>query len=653
MTEHVSLLLGRLGPDALPFYSWVAFSGALVTLAGGVGFLAVVTWLGQWRALWTGWLTSVDHKRIGIMYIVLALVMLVRGFVDAIMMRLQQALSYNSDGYLPPEHFEQIFSSHGTIMIFFMAMPFMTGLLNYIIPLQIGARDVAFPVLNAISFWLTAAGAGLMLISLVIGRFSTAGWTGYPPYSGVEFTPGVGVDYWIWSIMVSGVGTTMTGINFVVTILRKRAPGMLLMRMPMFTWTGLCSSILIIFAFPALTVATGMLALDRTLGMHFFTNDAGGNMMNYMNLFWIWGHPEVYILILPAFGIFSEVVATFSSKRLFGYPSLVYATAVIAILSFTVWLHHFFTMGASANVNAVFGIATMVIAVPTGVKVFDWLFTMFRGRIRFEPPMLYTIGFMCLFVIGGMSGVLLAIPPINYSTHNTTFLVAHFHNMVIPGVLFGYLAGYMYWFPKAFGFHLDPTWGARSFWFWLIGFLLAFMPLYLLGLMGMPRRMETYGNAEWQPLLIVAFIGACLILMGIVCLVIQLWVSIKYRRALRDTTGDPWDGRTLEWSMPSPPPEWNFDAVPVVTTRDAFHEAKYSGTPMKSVPQPGTLHVPRNSVVGPCMGFGGFCVGFGAVWFIWWLALAGLAVAVGALIGRAFVQNTEREVAPDLGAKTT
>ena len=653
MTEDFTFLFGRLGLDALPLYSWVALSGAVVTLAGGVGFLAIVTWLGKWRELWTGWLTSVDHKRIGIMYIVLALIMLVRGFVDAIMMRLQQAMAYNSDGYLPPEHFEQIFSSHGTIMIFFMAMPFMTGLLNYIVPLQIGARDVAFPVMNAISFWLTAAGAGLMLISLVIGKFSTAGWTGYPPYSGIEFTPGVGVDYWIWSVLVSGVGTTMTGINFVVTILRKRAPGMLLMRMPMFTWTGLCSSVLIIFAFPALTVSTAMLALDRTLGMHFFTNSDGGNVMNYMNLFWIWGHPEVYILILPAFGVFSEVVATFSSKRLFGYPSLVYATAVIGLLSFTVWLHHFFTMGAGANVNAIFGIATMVIAVPTGVKVFDWLFTMFRGRIRFEPPMLFTIGFMCLFVIGGMSGVLLAIPPINYSTHNTTFLVAHFHNMIIPGVLFGYLAGYMYWFPKAFGFRLDDTWGVRAFWFWLVGFLLAFMPLYALGLMGMPRRMETYGNSEWQPLLIIAFVGACLILMGIVSLVMQLWVSVKYRRALQDTTGDPWDGRTLEWSVPSPPPAWNFDKIPRITSRDAFHEAKYSGHPLVSVSEDGPLHMPRNSIIGPCMGFAGFCIGFGAVWYIWWLALAGLAVAVSALIGRSFVQDTESEVFPGQKAEMT
>ena len=452
-------MLGKLTIDALPFYSWVAMSGALVTVLGGVIVFAVVTYLGAWRYLWNEWLTSVDHKRIGIMYIVMALVMLIRGFVDAIMMRAQQAFALNSEGYLPPEHFEQIFSSHGTIMIFFMAMPFVSGLFNIVMPQQIGARDVAFPFMNAVSLWLTAAGAALVLVSLVVGRFSEAGWTGYPPYSGIEYSPGVGVDYWLWALAVSGVGSTLTGINFVVTILKMRAPGMTLMRMPMFTWTTLVVSLLMAFAFPALTVVAVQLGLDRYLGFHFFTNGDGGNMMNFANLLWIWGHPEVYILILPAFGVYSEVVATFSGKRLFGYDSLVYATGCIGILSFTVWLHHFFTMGSSANVNAFFGIATMVIAVPTGVKVFDWLFTMYRGRIVFHPSMYWTVGFIVTFVIGGMSGVLLALPPADYLMHNSTFLVAHFHNVLIPGALFGYFAGMNYWFPKAFGFKLNETWG--------------------------------------------------------------------------------------------------------------------------------------------------------------------------------------------------
>ncbi|MDX2317059.1 MAG: cbb3-type cytochrome c oxidase subunit I, partial [Hyphomicrobiaceae bacterium] len=483
-------MLGRLTIDSLPFYSFIAASGAGVTVLGALLVIGVITWFGAWRYVWTDWLTSLDHKKIGIMYIMVALVMLLRGFVDAAMMRSQQAIAFNSDGYLPPSHFDQIFTSHGTIMIFFMAMPFMAGLVNLIMPQQIGSRDVAFPFMNSISLWLTIAGAGLVLVSLVIGKFSTAGWTGYPPYSEAEFTPGVGVDYWIWAVLISGVGSTMSGINFVATIVKCRAPGMYMFRMPLFSWTVFVTAALMVFAFPALTVACVMLMLDRTLDMHFFTNGMGGNMMNYINLFWLWGHPEVYILVLPAFGVFSEVVAIFSQKRLFAYLSLVFATMAIAFLSFTVWLHHFFTMGSSARVNSFFGTMTSIIAVPTGVKVFDWLMTMFRGRIVFKPPMLYMIGFLVLFVIGGLSGVLLALPPVDYLVHNTTFLVAHFHNVIIPGVLFGYLAGYMLWFPKAFGFKLNEKWGAWSFWCWTIGFILAFMPLYVLGLLGMPRRME-------------------------------------------------------------------------------------------------------------------------------------------------------------------
>ncbi|MEH6524443.1 MAG: cytochrome o ubiquinol oxidase subunit I [Sneathiella sp.] len=634
-------MLGRLTIDALPLYSWVAMGGAAVTILGGAAVFLLVTWLGKWRFLWTEWLTSVDHKRIGVMYIVLAAVMLLRGFVDAIMMRAQQAFAVNNEGYLPADHFDQIFSSHGTIMIFFVAMPFLAGLMNVIVPQQIGARDVAFPFLNSLSFWLTASGAGLVLVSLVIGKFSTAGWTGYPPYSGIEYNPGVGVDYWIWALLVSGVGSTLTGINFMVTILKNRAPGMTLMRMPLFTWTSLCSSILIVFSFPALTVAVGLLSLDRIFGMHFFTNGDGGNMMNFANLIWIWGHPEVYILILPAFGIFSEVVATFSRKALFGYKSLVYATACIALLSFTVWLHHFFTMGSSANVNAFFGTATMIIAIPTGVKIFDWLFTMYGGKIRFHPSMMFTVGFLISFAIGGMTGVLLALPPADYLMHNSTFLVAHFHNVIIPGVLFGYFAGVQYWFPKAFGFTLNEKWGARAFWMWIIGFYLAFMPLYALGFLGMSRRMEHYDNAEWQPYLVVAALGAVIILGGIICNIIQLVVSFRDRDATEDTTGDPWDGRTLEWATSSPPAPYNFAVIPQVNGLDAFTAMKENGTAYVQPDAYEDIEMPNNTSLGIIIGGLGFVIGFAMIWYIWWLAISAFIGVLACLIIRSSMDNTD------------
>jgi cytochrome o ubiquinol oxidase subunit 1 len=632
---------GRLTFDSLPFYSAIAASGAGVTVLGALSVMAVITYFGAWRLVLFDWVSSLDHKKIGIMYIMVALVMLMRGFIDAAMMRSQQAIAFNSDGYLPPGHFDQIFSSHGTIMIFFMAMPFLSGLINLIMPQQLGSRDVAFPFMNAISLWFTTAGAGLVLISLVIGKFSTAGWTGYPPYSGPEYTPGVGVDYWLWAVLISGVGSTMTGINFLVTIIKCRAPGMTLLRLPLFTWTVLVTSVLMIFAFPALTVACVMLALDRTAGFHFFTNAMGGNMMNYINLFWLWGHPEVYILILPAFGVFSEVVAVFSQKRLFGYISLVLAPCAIGLLSFTVWLHHFFTMGSSANVNSFFGVMTTIIAVPTGVKVFDWLLTMYRGRIIFKPPMLYTIGFLVTFCIGGLSGVLLAMPPVDYLMHNTTFLIAHFHNMIIPGVLFGYLAGYMFWFPKAFGFKLNEKWGAWSFWCWIIGFYLAFMPLYVLGLLGMPRRMEHYEIAAWQPHLIVAAIGAFIILLGIVCLIVQLVVSIRDRQQALDLTGDPWNGRSLEWLTSSPPAPYNFALVPQVQSIDAFWDMKQRGVAYERPDRYVDIVLPKNTFLSAVIGGAGFVFGFSMVWYIWWLALLCLAVIFLAIVIRASQDDTD------------
>ncbi|MET0029149.1 MAG: cytochrome o ubiquinol oxidase subunit I [Candidatus Thiodiazotropha sp.] len=635
-------MLGKLTLQAIPYDNPIVMGAVAFMLLCAAAILGYITRQRRWGYLWLEWLTSVDHKRIGIMYIVLALIMLLRGFADAAMMRVQQALAVGeAQGYLPPHHYDQIFSAHGTIMIFFMAMPFLTGLINIVVPQQIGTRDVAFPFLNSVSLWLTASAAMLVMLSLGVGEFSTAGWTGYPPYSELSYSPSVGVDYWIWAVQISGVGSTLTGINFLVTILKNRAPGMTLMRMPLFTWTAFCVSILMVLAFPGLTVATGLLALDRYLDMHFFTNGAGGNMMNYANLFWIWGHPEVYILILPAFGIFSEIVATFSSKRLFGYHSLVWATMVIALLSFTVWLHHFFTMGAGANVNAAFGIATMLIAIPTGVKLFDWLLTLYRGRIRFSTPMLFTLGFIPSFAIGGAAGVLLAVPPVDFMMHNSEFLVAHFHNMLIPGALFGYLAGYMYWFPKAFGFRLDERWGRQAFWSWLIGFQLAFLPLYALGLMGMPRRMEHYGNAAWQPWLIVAALGAALIFYGIVCLIIQLIVSVRRREALADTTGDPWDGRTLEWATASPPPIYNFAIIPRVDAIDAFWAMKQRGAGTPTPDEYSDIWLPRNSAVGVYLGVFSFLLGFALIWHIDWMALISLLGIVAGVIARSFNDQTE------------
>lgn len=638
-------MLGKLSLQALPLDKPIVMAAVIFMLLVVAVVVVMITRHRAWRPLWQDWLTSVDHKRIGVMYIVLALVMLARGFVDAIMMRTQQAMALGADsGYLPPDHFDQIFSAHGTLMIFFMAMPFLSGLMNIVVPLQIGTRDVAFPTLNAISLWLTAAAGMLVMVSLGVGEFSTAGWTGYPPYAELAYSPGVGVDYWIWALQIAGIGSTLTGINFVVTIMRNRAPGMTYMRLPLFTWTALCTAVLMVIAFPALTVATGLLALDRYADMHFFTNTAGGNMMNYTNLFWIWGHPEVYILILPAFGVFSEVVATFSSKRLYGYRSLVYSTVAITLLSTTVWLHHFFTMGSSANVNAFFGIATMIIAVPTGVKIFDWLLTMYRGRVRFSTPMLWVLGFIPAFAIGGATGVMLAIPPIDYLVHNTVFLVAHFHNMLIPGALFGYLAGYMYWFPKVFGFRLDDRWGRRAFWCWAIGFQLAFLPLYALGLLGMPRRMEHYADPSWQPWLIAAALGAVLIGLGIFSLGAQLWVSIRDRKRLADTTGDPWDARTLEWATSSPPPPYNFAVIPRVHSLDAFTEMKAQGVPESTETPPTHIAMPANEATGFVIGGLAFVLGFALIWHIFWLAAVGLAGIMVTVIVRSFFGEREIQI---------
>lgn len=628
-------MFGKLSLSVIPYHDPIVMGAVVGSLLGALAVLGLITYLRKWPYLWREWLTSVDHKKIGIMYVILSLIMLLRGFSDALMLRAQQAMAMGaSQGFLPPDHFNQIFSAHGTIMILFMAMPFLSGLMNIVVPQQIGARDVAFPFLNAVSLWFSVAGALLVMISLGVGEFSRAGWSGYTPLTELAFSPDSGVDYWIWSIQISGVGTLLTGINFLVTILKMRAPGMTLMRMPLFTWTALLTNILIIFAFPMLTVALALLSMDRTLDMHFFTNDLGGNTMMYINLFWTWGHPEVYIVILPAFGIYSEVVATFSRKRIFGYTSLVYATAVIMFLSFAVWAHHFFTMGTSANVNIFFGISTMVIAIPTGVKVFNWLFTMYKGRVRLTTPMCWTIGFLTTFVLGGLTGVLMSIPPADYVLHNSLFLIAHFHNMLIPGTLFGFLAGFAYWFPKATGFKLDETWGKRSFWCWLVGFYMAFVPLYALGFMGMPRRLQHYDNPAWQLPLIIAALGTLVIAAGIGCMLVQLFVSFLNRKANADTTGDPWDGRTLEWATASPPAPYNFAVIPEVRDIDAFWDMKQRGVAHVRPERYEDIVMPRNSWHGFVLGCVALVWGFALIWHIWWLAAAATAALIAVVIAR-------------------
>jgi len=630
-------MFGNLSWDAIPLNEPIPLATVLILIIGMLGLLTLVTWKGWWPYLWREWITSTDHKRIGVMYVVLALVMLLRGFADAIMMRTQLALAAgHAAGYLPPDHYNQIFSAHGTIMIFFVAMTFVIGLMNFVLPLQLGVRDVAFPVLNSVSFWLTAAGVLLVNVSLGIGEFARTGWLAYPPLSEIAYSPGVGVDYYLWSLQISGLGTLLSGINLTTTILKLRAPGMGYGRMPVFCWTALASNLLIIAAFPILTATFAMLLLDRYLGFHFFTNDSGGNPMMYVNLIWGWGHPEVYILILPAFGVFSEVIATFSGKPLFGYRSMVMATMAICVLSFLVWLHHFFTMGAGANVNAVFGVATMIIAVPTGVKVFNWLFTMYGGSIRFTTPVYWAIGFMVTFVIGGMTGVLMAIPPADFVLHNSLFLIAHFHNVIIGGVLFGAMAGYTYWFPKAFGFRLHEGLGKAVFWCWFFGFYLAFMPLYALGLMGATRRMQHYADPTWQPFMVAALVGAVVILVGIILTIVQLVVSIRTREQRRDLTGDPWNGRTLEWSISSPPPAWNFAVLPTVSGLDAFWSIKRNAAiPAKQSPlEP--LRVPTHSPLGILVSFFAVILGFSLIWHIWWLAFVGLAGAVAVCLRHAW-----------------
>ena len=650
MSEQSSIaktIFGRLSWESFPVHEPILLVTFAAVVLGGLAVVGLVTKYKLWGYLWREWLTSVDHKKIGVMYLILGIIMLLRGFADALMMRAQQAVAFgDAQGYLPAHHYDQVFTAHGTIMIFFVAIPLVSGIINFVMPLQIGARDVAFPFLNSLSLWLTVSGAVLVMISLFVGEFSTAGWLNYVPVANAENSPGVGPDYYLWALQIAGVGTTLSAINMVTTIIKMRAPGMTMMKMPVFCWTALCSQVLAIAIFPALTGAFAMLMLDRYAGFNFFTNDLGGNPMMYWNLVWLWGHPEVYVLVLPVFGIYSEITSTFTGKRLFGYSSMVYATVVITILSYLVWLHHFFTMGSGASVNSFFGIATMVISIPTGAKIFNWLFTMYRGSIRFELPMMWVVAFMITFVVGGMTGVMLAIPPADFVLHNSLFLVAHFHNVIIGGVVFGLFAGMVYWFPKAFGFKLDPWWGKVGFWGWVIGYWVAWTPIYIVGLMGTTRRVRHFDDPSLQIWFVIAAIGAVIIAIGIAGFVMSIVMGFLNREKLRDTTGDPWEGRTLEWSTTSPPPAYNFAFTPRVHDLDAWYDMKARGY-RKPTGGYQPIHMPRNTGAGVVLSALATVLGFAMIWYIWWLAAVAFVGLAAVAIGHTFNYNRDYYIPVD------
>ncbi len=639
----MSFWFGKLTKEALPHH-WYTVGGTVFIIVAGVAIAMYLTKKKRWGWLWNEWLTSTDPKKIGTMYVIFSLIMFFRGMIDAGMIWIQQSIAKDSQGFLTATHFQEIFTSHGDIMVFFVTMGFFFGIMNWIIPLQIGARDLAFPFLNSLGFWLTIFGGILLNVFFVVGgNFSNTGWLAIAPLSELEFNPGVGVDYMLWSLQLSGLGSLLAGINFAVTILKKRAPGMTLMKMPLFPWTALSAMILIISAFPVLTATLALIWLDRFFGMHFFTTGFGGNQMMYFNLIWMWGHPEVYILVIPAFGMFSEIVSTFSGKKIFSYTSMVVAILLITILSYLVWLHHFFTMGSGAGVNAFFGIVTMLIAIPMGVQVFVWILTMFKGKVIFATPMLWFIGFITVFAIGGMAGVLMAAPPADFQVHNTLFLVAHFHTMVIGAAIFGIFAGMTFWFPKIFGFLLNEHYGKIAFWLWIIGYFFAFIPLYLLGFMGATRRLDHYtSETGWQPLFVTSLIGFVIICCALLIQLYQIYISFKEKKPAGN---DPWNGRTLEWSTTSPPPFYNFAKIPNVSVREQFWVWKKEGKmPEKKYE---TFEMPKNTGMGIYISGFAFLFGFGIVWHIYWLIFLAIFGAVTCLIILSFDENTEYEIEAD------
>ncbi|MCP1357676.1 cytochrome aa3 quinol oxidase subunit I [Aneurinibacillus migulanus] len=605
--------MGFFDRFAIPHPSPAIYASMVAIALTVIAIIMGLTYFKKWGYLWREWLTTVDHKRIGIMYLISALLMLFRGGVDAIMMRAQLAVPNND--LLDAQHYNEIFTTHGVVMIIFMAMPFIMALMNFVVPLQIGARDVAFPRLNALSFWLFFMGAMLFNISFVIGGSPDAGWSSYFPLASNEFSQSVGTNYYMFALQISGLGTLMTGINFITTILKMRAPGMTLMKMPMFTWSALVTNVIIVFAFPVLTVALLMGSMDRLFGANFFTMSNGGMDMLWANLFWVWGHPEVYILVLPAFGIYSEIISTFARRNLYGYKSMVASMVIISFLSFLVWTHHFFTMGQGALTNSIFSITTMAIAVPTGIKIFNWLFTLWKGKIVFSVPMLYSMLFIPIFTIGGVTGVMLGMSSADYQYHNTMFLVAHFHLVIIPGVVFAMLAGLTYYWPKMFGFMLNERIGKWAAWFIAIGTCLAFFPMFISGLDGQARRMYTYSEATgfglWNML---SFIGALGLAVGFAFIVYNIYYSARY--ASRDIGSDPWDARSLEWATHNPVPAYNFAIVPQVDSIEAFWDSKKKGHVLFKGEYE-KIHMPNNSGMPFIMSCIFFIWGFTFVFGMW------------------------------------
>jgi len=576
------------------------------------------------------WLTTVDHKKIGILYLLAGAFFFVIGGIEALLIRLQ--LIGPQQGFVDAQTFNELITMHGTTMIFLAAMPIIFGFMNAIVPLQIGARDVAFPFVNALGFWTFFVGGVLLNLSWIVGEVPDAGWTAYVPLSGEQFSMHRGLDFYLMGLQIAGIGTLVGGINFLVTIINMRAPGMGFMRMPMFTWTAFITSAMILFAFPALAVGLILLTFDRLFGGNIFDPNMGGNVVLWQHIFWIFGHPEVYILVLPAFGIISEVIPTFARKRLFGYSAMVFATVLIGFLGFMVWVHHMFTTGMGPVANALFAVATMLIAIPTGIKIFNWLFTMWGGRIVFTTANLFAIGFVPTFVMGGVTGVMLAVPPADFQFHDSYFVVAHFHYVIVGGIVFGLLSGLFYWWPKMTGRFLNETLGKVTFWLFFIGFHMTFFIQHFVGLLGMPRRVFTYlgenDNPGWTWMNQLSTIGAFVMAIAILILLFNIFGSLAKPKTAK---GDAWnDGRTLEWAIPSPAPEYNFKQTPIVRGIDAFWKEKMAGNTEMTPAEPvGPIHMPSPSILPLFMSIG---LGISAVGFMYSEEWNGYYVAIGGLV---------------------